>query len=459
MSVIVAGIISFLLFCVSMITVNSFFRVFISAFIAICTYIFIAIPLDIFIWLFINVCDYIVYKLSYVKYTDVETSDIRDNLLFDVGEYLVKKNRASIGLIQRKFHVSFSEAVQIMSQLFDAGVVGSDVGTKSRKILMSSEAYADCMQSYIKSCENDVLKGKDDSNFTSKEIKESVVESECLNDEAIAVETSINHDVMIQKDDVSNVVVADEVLSNDSCQLNDAHTDCIFHRVDLYNDEFDYMNGHDFEYFCASLLRRNDFTSVEVTPGSNDNGIDILAVKNGVRYGIQCKRYASNVGVKAVQEAYSGAVYYDCDKAVVLTNSYFTKQAEDFAKKVDVRLWNRNMLISLLNGSCNKDDWQVDDADDYIVPSEDELNRTSRLIQSGLYEVGIPVTVVGVKCSQFVTRYALSLATGVSVRKIRNRSKDLQLWLAADSIRILVPIPGTSLVGIEVPNKRKFSVV
>ena len=64
----------------------------------------------------------------------------------------------------------------------------------------------------------------------------------------------------------------------------------------------DLMEGHDFEYFCAELLKKHGFLEVEVTRGSGDYGIDILAEKEGVTYAIQCKCYTSPVGVKAVQE-------------------------------------------------------------------------------------------------------------------------------------------------------------
>ena len=110
----------------------------------------------------------------------------------------------------------------------------------------------------------------------------------------------------------------------------------------------DDMDGHDFEYFCADILKRNGFSNVEVTRGSGDYGIDILAEKDGISYAIQCKRYNGNVGNKAVQEALSGKVYYDCDEAVVLTNSYFTNQAMETARRTDVTLWDRDMLFAMV---------------------------------------------------------------------------------------------------------------
>ena len=68
---------------------------------------------------------------------------------------------------------------------------------------------------------------------------------------------------------------------------------------------FDLLEGHEFEYYCADLLKRKGFLEVEVTRGSGDYGADILAEKDGVTYAIQCKCYTDSVGVKAVQEAHA----------------------------------------------------------------------------------------------------------------------------------------------------------
>ena len=85
--------------------------------------------------------------------------------------------------------------------------------------------------------------------------------------------------------------------------------------------------GHQYEYRCADRLKRKGFNKVTVTRGSGDQGIDILAYKDGKKYGIQCKYYTSPVSNKAVQEAFAGAKYYGCDVAAVMTNSTFTKSA------------------------------------------------------------------------------------------------------------------------------------
>lgn len=112
--------------------------------------------------------------------------------------------------------------------------------------------------------------------------------------------------------------------------------------------DIDLMEGHDFEYYCAELPKRRGFKEVEVTKGSGDYGIDILAEKDGVTYAIQCKCYATPVGVKAVQEAYAGRDYYDRMVGAVLTNQYFTTPAVEAAKKLKILLWDRGYLESMM---------------------------------------------------------------------------------------------------------------
>ena len=113
-------------------------------------------------------------------------------------------------------------------------------------------------------------------------------------------------------------------------------------------DEFQDMEGHDFECYCAELLRKKGFIEVEVTKGSGDYGIDILAEKEGVTYAIQCKCYGGPVGVKAIQEAYAGRDYYDRMVGAVLTNQYFTSPAVEAARKLKILLWDRGYLDGML---------------------------------------------------------------------------------------------------------------
>lgn len=104
--------------------------------------------------------------------------------------------------------------------------------------------------------------------------------------------------------------------------------------------DFSTMSGWDFERYCASLLLKKGFTKADVTSGSGDHGVDIIAEQNGVKFGVQCKLYTGPVPNKAVQEAYTGSSFYGCDIAAVLSNAPLTAQARQEAEKLKVKYWN-----------------------------------------------------------------------------------------------------------------------
>lgn len=64
-----------------------------------------------------------------------------DELFAEAGRFIIEKDKASIGMVQRAFRVGFNRAARIMDQLADAGVVGEEEGTKPRKVLMSAEQF------------------------------------------------------------------------------------------------------------------------------------------------------------------------------------------------------------------------------------------------------------------------------------------------------------------------------
>ena len=69
-----------------------------------------------------------------------------DELFADAGRFIIDKDKASIGMLQRVFKIGFNRAARIMDQLHDYGVVGDDEGTKPRKVLMSEEQFAQLLE-------------------------------------------------------------------------------------------------------------------------------------------------------------------------------------------------------------------------------------------------------------------------------------------------------------------------
>ena len=137
-------------------------------------------------------------------------------------------------------------------------------------------------------------------------------------------------DISILEDDTSNDLDSKEINHNNNISF------------------IDEMDGHAFEYFCADIMRKNGFSNVEVTPGSGDQGVDILAVKDGIRYAVQCKNYATTLGNTSVQEVNAGKTFYNCHVGVVMTNSTFTNGAIALAEATGVLLWDRDKLQQMM---------------------------------------------------------------------------------------------------------------
>lgn len=91
-------------------------------------------------------------------------------------------------------------------------------------------------------------------------------------------------------------------------------------------------------------------------------------------------------------------------------------------------------------------------------PTSGNIKENSMLIKKTLENFGIPVEMAEVNVGPTVTQYAFKPAEGVKLSKITTLSNNLALVLAAHPIRIEAPIPGKSLVGIEVPNKVRSTV-
>lgn len=117
-------------------------------------------------------------------------------------------------------------------------------------------------------------------------------------------------------------------------------------------NDIDIMEGVEFESLVANALRDNGFHSIHMTPASGDYGVDIVAYKRSDKYVFQCKRYnpGKSIGIRPIQEAYTGKLHYGADVAIVVTNLYFSKNAQILARETGVVLWDRSELEKLIIG-------------------------------------------------------------------------------------------------------------
>lgn len=109
------------------------------------------------------------------------------------------------------------------------------------------------------------------------------------------------------------------------------------------------FDGFHFEEYIATLLKKNGYESVEVTPKSKDFGADIIAEKDSIKYVFQCKCYASSsVGIDAVQQIHAAKLHYNAHVAVVVTNSVFTKASKILANEINVLLWDCQKISDMV---------------------------------------------------------------------------------------------------------------
>lgn len=123
-----------------------------------------------------------------------------------------------------------------------------------------------------------------------------------------------------------------------------------FHAIrrDLHLGDIDTMNGTDFEYYIAQLLVERGCDNVSLTE-KYDYGVDIVAEKDGIRWGIQVKRHSGLVKAAAVRQVVTGLRLYDCDRAMVITNSTFSNVAQRLAAGNDCVLIDRTKLDALVH--------------------------------------------------------------------------------------------------------------
>lgn len=113
-------------------------------------------------------------------------------------------------------------------------------------------------------------------------------------------------------------------------------------------DKVDKLDGFEFERYLRAHFKRKGY-KVELTPPKQDFGVDLILIRGSDRIAVQAKRYNHEMGYKvnyrAVQEVAAGKAYYNCNKGIVVTNSFFTTSARQLAEVNDIDLWDRKRMI------------------------------------------------------------------------------------------------------------------
>lgn len=198
--------------------------------------------------------------------------------------------------------------------------------------------------------------------------------------------------------------------------------------------QVDNMNGHDFEYFVADILRKNGYRDVVVTKGSGDFGVDITAKKDKKRWAFQCKCYHSKLGVRPIQEVYGGLNKYNASIGVVVTNTYFTSHAHDLADNLGVLLWDRDKLATLMSAYDSKNSQPVPEipatVEQTVISSQLGVSSELEVISSEGFNMA---TTIGAGKYVFgedlpLGKYDLKVISGKGMLKIQIEDDD-ESWM------------------------------
>ena len=117
---------------------------------------------------------------------------------------------------------------------------------------------------------------------------------------------------------------------------------------ELLTRDIDSLSGLDFERLVEMYYRDKGYP-VKRIGGSGDHGVDIIVQeKDGAWVAVQCKRQMKNVGNAVVLKLDSGRRAHQCHVGRIITTAYFTREAEDAAKRLRIELYNRMVTLDKL---------------------------------------------------------------------------------------------------------------
>ena len=115
----------------------------------------------------------------------------------------------------------------------------------------------------------------------------------------------------------------------------------------------DEMSGEHFEELLMEHFKKLGYIA-KMTARTADYGADLVLEKEDERIVVQAKRWKQNVGIAAVQQVVGAIKHYKASKGMVVSNSYFTSNAEKLARSNNIELWDRDQLVNFLSKARGK---------------------------------------------------------------------------------------------------------
>lgn len=111
-------------------------------------------------------------------------------------------------------------------------------------------------------------------------------------------------------------------------------------------NRFTSSDPYEYERWCAGQLSRHGWKA-EATRSSADQGVDVVAEKDGLKVALQCKLHSNAIGNKAIQEVHAAAAFIDATHAAVVAPADYTRAARQLAGKLGVLLLHHTQLSKL----------------------------------------------------------------------------------------------------------------
>lgn len=213
--------------------------------------------------------------------------------------------------------------------------------------------------------------------------------------------------------------------------------------------QLDKMDGHQFEYACADILKANGYKHVKVTRGSGDFGVDVIAEKDKVRYAIQCKRYNHKLDNTPIQEVVGGLAYYQCDKGAVMTNQYFTEPAKQLAQVNDIKLFDRDTLSHMVDKTEKS-------FDDKLNLFRSYLTNSSTMLVAYLEKCGIYSRIEDINTDTKTLSFTLKLKFADDIENVKAKKKAISKITKAKVIAIVQN--ENDMITIIVRTPRKYRI-
>lgn len=262
-----------------------------------------------------------VQKLEDKKQHDSSECAADDEDLFKFAVTIVAvTQKASVSELMQRLNLSYSSAWSLLERMERIGIISAYVPSQPREVLITLEEWLDVRTR--------------DNVFAMLEARQSALSTPPSSKRVSAYEDN-------------------DGLITDQHEWRRKHMG--LSQIDYELMRIDCMQGAEFETWCSKLLTLSGFKEVKPTPASGDQGVDILAEMNGVKYAIQCKCYSGDLGNKPVQEVYAGKMIYNCHVGVVVTNRHFTSGGKAAASATGVLLWDRDTLVDMLEPLLESD--------------------------------------------------------------------------------------------------------